>query len=470
MNANTRPTTDIALLTIAEASAQIRDRKLSPVELATAAFRRIRALDSQLDSHIVVLEESGMAAAKQAEAEIVGGVWRGPLHGIPIGLKDIYNTAGIATTGHSALFRDHVPTKDATAVKALRQGGAIFTGKLATWEFAIGGTSFDLPWPPARNPWNTAHDPSGSSSGSAAAVAAGLCLGAMGSDTGGSIRGPTAWCGIAGLKPTYGLVSKAGVLPLSYALDHAGPMCWTAEDCALMMQVLAGYDPSDACSADVPKPDFSNTSSGVAGLRVGVVRHFYETDLPCEPDVAAATEEALKVLRDLGTTVSNITIAPFQAYNAAAGQISRAEGYSIHERWLRESPEKYGAIFRQRISAGAFVRGSDYVNAQRERRRLVAQLAETMREVDILVFPTARKVAPLMGAERSLGGAFCNRACNLTGNPALSVCSGFSTDGLPYGLQIVGRPFEDPLVLRVGTAYEKVAGWRARRPDIAYTA
>ncbi len=460
-------TTDPALLTIAEAASLIRDRKLSPVALATATFARIHALEPQLHAHILLLEESGMAQAAAAEAEIAQGQWRGPLHGIPIGLKDIYNTAGIATTGHSALFQHHVPAEDATTVRKLREAGAVFTGKLATWEFAIGGTSLDLPWPPARNPWNPAHDPSGSSSGSGAAVAAGLCMGAMGSDTGGSIRGPAAWCGIAGHKPTYGLVSKAGVLPLSFSLDHAGPMCWTAADCALMMQVLSGHDPACAGSADVPTPDFSDMTSPIKGVRVGVVRHFWETDLPCDPEVAEATEAAIKVLEDLGCVVGTATLAPFAVYGAAAGQISRAEGFSIHEQWLRASPEKYGAIARARLSAGALVRGSDYVNAQRERRRLVAELAVTMRTFDVLVFPTARKVAPPLATDRSLGGAFYNRVCNLTGSPALSVCSGYSDAGLPFALQIMGRPFEDPLVLRVGAAYEAAAGWRTRRPAMA---
>ena len=271
---------DVELLTIAEVSSLIRTENLSPVELAEATFRRIAALDRQFDSHIVVLEDQGMATARGAEVEIASGVYRGPLHGISIGLKDIYNTAGVATTGHSALFADHVPTTDATTVALLREAGAVFTGKLATWEFAIGGASLDLPWPSARNPWNTAHDPSGSSSASGAAVAAGLCLGAMGSDTGGSIRRPMAWCGIVRLKSTYGLVSKAGVLPLSFGLDHAGPMCWTAEDCALMMDTLAGYDPADNCSANVAKPDCSDMSSPIKGIRVCVVRHFFETDLP----------------------------------------------------------------------------------------------------------------------------------------------------------------------------------------------
>jgi aspartyl-tRNA(Asn)/glutamyl-tRNA(Gln) amidotransferase subunit A len=470
MDAETRPGSDIALLTIADASSLIREKKLSPVELATAAFSRIRALDGQLHSHILVTEEAGMAAARAAEAEVMAGKWRGPLHGITIGLKDIYNTAGVATTGHSALFRDHVPAEDATTVKRMREGGAVFTGKLSTWEFAIGGTSFDLPWPPARNPWNIEHDPSGSSSGSGAAVGAGLCLGAMGSDTGGSIRGPAAWCGIAGHKPTYGLVSKAGVLPLSFSLDHAGPMCWTAEDCALMMQVLAGYDPSDSCSTDVPVPDFSDTTGPIAGMRVGVVRHFFENDMPCQPDVAAAFAESMRVLTDLGAVVNDVTIAPFSAYGAAAGQISRAEAFSIHQEWLRESPEKYGALGRQRLMAGSLVTGVAYVNAQRERQRLVAELAVTMRDFDVLVFPTAAKVAPKLAADQGLSSTFYNRVCNLTGSPALSVCNGFSADGLPTALQIMGRPFEDPLVLKVGAAYERAAGWRRRRPAIAYAA
>ncbi len=470
MNVAVPAQTDLSLLTIAEAGKQLQAKPISPVELARSAFRRIAKLDGRLNSHILVLEEAGMAAARAAEADIMAGKYRGPLHGIPIGLKDIYNTAGIATTGHSALFRDHIPTKDATTVCKLAAAGAVFTGKLSTWEFAIGGTSFDLPWPPARNPWNTDHDPSGSSSGSAAAVAAGLCLGAMGSDTGGSIRGPASWCGIAGHKPTYGLVSKAGVLPLSFALDHAGPMCWTAEDCALMMPTLAGFDSEDPCSAQSPPLDFSNMTSPIIGVRVGVVRHFFETDAPCEPDVAAAFAESMKVLASLGAVVSDAVIAPFAAYGAAAGQISRTEAYSIHENHLVNTPEKYGAICRQRLMAGAFVRGVDYVNAQRERAKLVAEFAVTMRDFDVLVFPGARKVAPRLGQDRTLGGAFYNRAFNLTGSPALSICNGFSPAGLPIALQIVGRPFEDPLVLRVGAAYERAAGFRARRPDIAHEA
>ena len=269
--------TDLHFLTIAQASALIRVKKLSPVELTEACLARVKSLDGRLNSHLLLLEEQALADAAQAEAEIAAGGWKGPLHGIPIGLKDIFNTAGIPTTAHSALFRHHVPTEDAFTVSLLRDAGAVITSKLATWEFAIGGSSFDLPWPPARNPWDVSLDPSGSSSGSAVAVAAGLCLGAMGSDTGGSIRGPAAWCGIAGLKPTYGLLSRRGILPLSFSLDHAGPMCWTSEDCALMLQALACHDPLDPASASVPPANYpAGIGAPLSGLRVGVVRHFFE--------------------------------------------------------------------------------------------------------------------------------------------------------------------------------------------------
>src|SRR5580704_4555662 len=278
--------TDLHFLTIAEASSKIRAKTLSPVDLIQAFMARIKTLDPKLNSHILVLEEAALADAKRAEAEIAAGGWKGPLHGIPIGLKDIYNTAGIRTTGHSALFKNHVPAEDAFTVSLLRRAGAVILGKLSTWEFAIGGASFDLPWPPARNPWNVAHDPGGSSSGSGVAVASGLAMAAMGTDTGGSIRGPAAWCGIAGLKPTYGYLSRRGILPLSFSLDHAGPMCWTSEDCALMMNVLAKHDPLDAGSASVAAVDFTaSLGGGLAGIRIAVPRNFFETDLTCEPEV-----------------------------------------------------------------------------------------------------------------------------------------------------------------------------------------
>jgi aspartyl-tRNA(Asn)/glutamyl-tRNA(Gln) amidotransferase subunit A len=464
---------DLHFLTIAEASRLIRAKQLSPVELTQAFIARVKALDDQLNSYLLLLEEQAIADARGAEAEIAAGNWKGPLHGIPIGLKDIYNTAGVRTTGHSALFKNHVPTEDAFTVRLLREAGAVVMGKLSTWEFAIGGTSFDLPWPPARNPWDRALDPSGSSSGSGAAVAAGLCMGAMGSDTGGSIRGPAAWCGIAGHKPTYGLLSRRGILPLSFSLDHAGPMCWTSEDCALMMQVLAKHDPLDMASADVAVPDFEAAlGGGLAGLRVGVVRHFFETDLSTEPDVIAALEDSLVALRDLGAVVSNVTLAPFNTYADIGSLISRTEAFAFHQDWLRRTPELYGEFGRQRLMAGAFVAAADYVNAQRQRAKLIAELAETMQQVDVLVFPTARCVARPIGEDSMATGyqPFFNRAFNVTGSPALSICNGFSKAGLPLSLQLGGRPFEDALVLKVGDALEKATGFRATRPRLAIQA
>jgi aspartyl-tRNA(Asn)/glutamyl-tRNA(Gln) amidotransferase subunit A len=461
--------TDLHFLTIAQASAQIKARKLSPVELTEALLARVKQLDGALNSHLLVLEEQALTDAKQAESEIAAGAYKGPLHGIPIGLKDIYNTAGIRTTGHSALFKDHVPDHDAFTVGLLRRAGAVITSKLATWEFAIGGSSFDLPWPPARNPWDTRLDPSGSSSGSAVAVAAGLCMGAMGSDTGGSIRGPAAWCGIAGHKPTYGLLSRRGILPLSFSLDHAGPMCWTSEDCALMMQVLACHDPNDAGSASVPAADYTAAiGAPIAGLRIGVVRHFFEHDLLTDPETIAALETSVLALRDMGAIVGDVKISPFQNYADCGSLISRSEAYAIHQHWLRTTPELYGAFGRHRLMAGAFILAADYINAQRERTRLVAELAETMKTVDVLIFPTARCPARPIGEDSMASGfqPFFNRTFNVTGSPALSICNGFSQTGLPLALQIGGRPFEDALVLQVGDALERALGSRSRRPAI----
>jgi aspartyl-tRNA(Asn)/glutamyl-tRNA(Gln) amidotransferase subunit A len=461
--------TDPHLLTIAQASIRIKGRALSPVELTEVYFARVKQHDARLNSHLLLLEEQALADAKRAESEIAGGNWKGPLHGIPIGLKDIYNTAGIRTTGHSALFKDHVPTEDAYTVTLLRNAGAVITSKLATWEFAIGGSSFDLPWPPARNPWDITLDPSGSSSGSAVAVAAGFCAGAMGTDTGGSIRGPAAWCGIAGHKPTYGLLSRRGILPLSFSLDHAGPMCWTSEDCALMLQVLARHDPKDTASASVPATNYTaGLGKSLAGLRIGVVRHFFERDLLTDPETIAALETSVTALRDMGAHLRDVKLSPFSAYADCGTLISRSEAYAIHQHWLRTTPELYGAFGRHRLMAGAFILAADYINAQRERTRLVTELAEIMKTVDVVIFPTARCPARPIGEDSMASGfqPFFNRAFNVTGSPALSICNGFSQTGLPLSLQIGGRPFEDALVLQVGHALEHTLGTRTRRPSL----
>lgn len=463
-------TTDLHFMTIAEASGLIKSGKLSPVELTKAFLGRIEALDSQLDSYLMVLGEQALADAKTAEAEIAAGNWKGPLHGIPIGLKDIYNTAGIRTTGHSALFKDHVPTEDAVTVARLRAAGAVVLGKLSTWEFAIGGASFDLPWPPARNPWNPKHEPGGSSSGSGAAVAAGLAMAAMGTDTGGSIRGPASWCGIAGHKPTYGYLSRRGILPLSFSLDHAGPMCWTSEDCALMMQVLAGHDPLDAGSADVTIPDFAAAlGSDLKGMKIAVPRNFFETDVTCEPEILAAFNASMEVFKSLGATVTDITLPSLGLFTDVNSLITAAEAYAIHGDWLRKTPELYGERGRLRMMAGAFVSADTFINAQRERARLVSIVAEAMKTADLLMMPTRQMVAPILGGYDSSTGPSLTRPFNMTGYPALSVCNGFNSAGLPISLQIAGRPFEDHIVLKAGDAYEKTTAFRKIRPTLTAT-
>ena len=456
-------------LTIAEASRRIRSGSLSPVTLTEAYLDRIGALNETLHAYVKVLGAEALAAAQEAAGEIAAGNWKGPLHGIPLGIKDIYNTRDVATTGHSALFRDHVPAEDATTVRLLREAGAIMLGKLSTFEFAIGGPSFDLPWPPARNPWNLARQPGGSSSGSGSAVTAGLAAGAMGSDTGGSIRFPAAWCGLAGLKPTYGLVSRRGILPLAYTLDHAGPMCWTSEDCALMMQVLAAHDPADPASADVPVPDFAAALGGtLTGLRIGVVRHFFERDAPAGDETIAAIDAALGIFAELGASVSEITIAHRDAYADVGMLIMTAEAFAIHQRDLRATPELYGALARRRIMSGAAISAADYINAQRMRAKLTAELVARMQEVDVLVMPSWGEPAAEFGEEASLRlKASFTMPFNVTGSPALSVCSGFSRDGLPLSMQIVGRHFEDHRVLKVGHAFETASGLRKRRPSLA---
>src|SRR5215468_8157568 len=297
-------------LTIAEAGALIAKRELSPVELVQSRLRRIERLDGKLNSFIRVLGDEALTAARSAESEIMAGRSRGPLHGIPIGLKDIYETKRVPTTGHSKVMIDHVPSQDATSVRRLTEAGAIVVGKLATHEFAFGGPSFDLPWPPARNPWDTSRFTGGSSSGTGAAVAAGLVLGGTGSDTGGSIRGPAAYCGLAGIKPTYGLVSRMGILPLAFSLDHAGPLAWNAEDCAILLQAMAGHDPSDPASASRPVPDYRAALQGaVKGLRIGLIRHFYESDNPANEVTRQAIATAARVLEDLGCSVREVRLS-----------------------------------------------------------------------------------------------------------------------------------------------------------------
>jgi aspartyl-tRNA(Asn)/glutamyl-tRNA(Gln) amidotransferase subunit A len=459
---------ELVELTISQASELIKAGRLSPVDLTQAYLDRTAAHDHVVNSYILVLRDAALAEATAAQMEIASGRYRGPMHGIPVAIKDIFNTANVPTTGHSALFKNNVPKEDATVVKLLRDAGAVILGKTATWEFAIGGVSFDLPWPPARNPWDVSRDTAGSSSGSAAAVAAAFCAGAVGTDTAGSVRSPSAWCGLAGLKPTYGLISRRGILPLSYTLDHAGPMCWTVEDCAIMMQVLAAHDPQDPASADPSPVDFkAGINDGVKGLRVGVVRHFYEKDSPAAPVIAKAIEEALDIFRRGGASVSDATLAPLDTYYDALALVMHAEAYAVHRDGLIETPALYGQSARQRLSIGAFISGSEYVDGLRLRQKLVNQAAEVMKNFDVLITPTRNTPPQKLGDyDMQVGARIYTRPFSLLGLPALSVCSGFSPEGLPLSMQIVGRPFEDHLVLRVGHYFEMLKQTRDERRSL----
>src|SRR5437899_8859688 len=457
-------------LTIAEAARLIERKELSPVELVESRLDRIARLDGKLNSFIRVLGDEARRDARAAEAEFAAGKYRGPLHGIPIGLKDIYETAGVPTTGHSKVMQDHVPRADAFSVAKLRAAGAIVVGKLATHEFALGGPSFDLPWPPARNPWDIRRFTGGSSSGTGASVAAGLVLGGTGSDTGGSIRGPAAFCGIAGIKPTYGLVSRMGILPLAFSLDHAGPMAWTAEDCAIMLQAMAGHDPADPGSANHPIPDYrSALQRDAKGLRIGLVRHFYERDNQANAATRAAIAAAAQTLEGLGCAVRELTLSPLADWAACGGAIIQCEAYAIHEANLRTRFTDYGEIFRDRMVLAGLVTGADYVQALRRRRELIDELDRAMADLDLVMTAAAPSEAPPIDSVPKF--AILERpsltiAFNVTGSPAMSVCCGYTDAGLPLSFQIVGKRFEDATVLRAAHAYEEATPWRGRRPEL----
>jgi len=453
--------------TLAQASRAIAKGTLSPLDVLRDHFDAIDDGDARLSAFVVVYREQALMEARKAQEEIAKGRRIGPLHGIPVAVKDIFDIEGTPTTGQSASLIDSVAARDAECVARLRRAGAVILGKTTTWEMAIGGPSFDIPWPPARNPWGEDRDPSGSSSGSAAAVAAGFCMAALGSDTGGSIRSPAAWCGVAGLKPTFGLVSKRGVLPLAYSQDHVGTLCWTAEDCAFVMDAIAGHDPGDPSSANVSLPPLSaSIGKPLTGLRVGVVRHFFEIDQPAGEETIRALTRSLDALRDAGAKTLDITLSPLKDYNAVGTLISRAEGFAVHQHALRHFPEKFGSLARVRLMGGAFVAASDYVNVLRHRARLIEEMHEAMSRCDVVVFPTAGMPAGLIGQDGkgTPAQSFFNRPFNVVGGPALTVCNGFSRDGLPLSLQIGGRPFEDGLVLRVGDVVERAMDTRNHRP------
>jgi aspartyl-tRNA(Asn)/glutamyl-tRNA(Gln) amidotransferase subunit A len=462
------PAGDLFSMTITELGSAMRRGALSPVTLTEACLDRIQRLNPKLDSFITLTPDRALADARRAESELARGIDRGAFHGIPYALKDNVDTAGILSSSHSKIYADRVPAEDATVAAKLREAGGVLIGKTATFEFAIGGPSWDLPWPPARNPWNRDFLPGGSSSGSGAAVGARFVFGAIGTDTGGSIRWPAAVCGITGLKPTYGRVSRRGVHPNTFSIDHCGPMTRTVEDCAIMMAAVAGHDPLDPGSIDEPVPDYRHLLTGsIKGLRIGLVRHWYEEH--GHPELVAAMAEAASTLRSLGATIEEIVLDDLQAYVDAKTILSTAELYAVHEKDMKTRPQDFGQKLRMRVMPGALLRAEDYVQAMRWRTDLVTRLMSAFASFDALA--TAGWFAPADPADPNGVDFFRSRLLatmpfSLAGIPALVVPCGFSKSGLPLSLQFGGKPFDESTVLNAGYAYQMATDWHLKMPPL----
>ncbi len=464
--------TDELPSTIAEAAEAVRARRISSVELTRALLERAKATQDSVGAFQVFTEETALTAAQLADAELAKGQDRGPLQGVPLGIKDILATSDAPTTASSNVLD---PTwgqrADATTVRKLREAGAVILGKLVLHEFAIG-------WPDpatglrfAHNPWDPARSPGGSSSGTGAALAAGLILGGLGTDTGGSIRGPASFCGISGLKATFGRVSKEGCVPLSYSLDHIGPMARTARDCALLLQAIAGFDPLDPTTVLREVPNYAAALNGSArGVRIGVPRTFFFDVPELNAETREAVQKAVEELGRAGATVKEVSLPHAADARIAQRVIMLGEAYAYHQKDLQQQPEVYGKNTRRQIVQGSLFSAADYVQAQRLRSIVKAEVLTAMADVDVLLTPTSLTVASAFEGYDPDGmrrlPSFTS-IWNLTGQPAASVCCGFSSEGLPIGLQIVGKPFDEATVLRVGDAYQQLTDWHTRRPAAA---
>lgn len=465
---------DITELSIAALSQAFREKSLSPVAAAEAYLDRISGHNDKVNAFVTVRADEALAEAKQAEEEIAGGSWRGPLHGIPIGHKDLYQTAGIRSTAGSRVLKNHVPDEDATAVARLKSAGVVMLGKLNTHEFAYGPTNDSSMFGPCRNPWDTSRFSGGSSGGSGAAVALRLCAGATGSDTGGSIRMPAACCGITGLKPTYGRASRAGIYPLCWTMDHAGPLTRSAEDAALMFQPMAGPDGRDAAVAERPVPDFAAALEGdIKGLKIGVPTHyFFDRALP---EIETAARSALAVLEGLGAELHEVDIAHIDYAAAAAMVMYLSEGTAYHDDHISTIGDLYTDQVRLFLELGNYVLAKDYLHAQRYRTLLGHAMADVLAEVDVLAMPSLPLTAQPIGQEtidihgetESVFGAILRNTepFDLTGLPALVVPSGVASDGMPMSLQIAGRPFDEAGILKVGHAFQQASDYHTHRPS-----
>jgi aspartyl-tRNA(Asn)/glutamyl-tRNA(Gln) amidotransferase subunit A len=464
---------ELCYLSLRSLGTLIQRQELSPVEAAEAVVDRVDKFDRHLNSYITLLRDQALAQARAAEQEIHDGHYRGPLHGIPIAVKDLYYTKGIRTTAGSNILSDFIPTYDATVMARLLDAGAILIGKLNMHEFARGATNTSSLIGACCNPWDTMRVPGGSSGGSGAALAAGFCFGSLGSDTGGSIRIPAACCGIVGLKPTYGRVSRHGVFPLSWSLDHVGPMTRTVADAALMLQVIAGHDRHDRTTRTAVVPDYAASLTGdIDGACLGIPQEFYFEQLDAE--VGDSVRTAIQTLERAGARVEEVSL-PLSKFAAAAGRIiSLTEAAEIHETFLRTRRADYSPDVRDGFLVGQLILGKHYMKAQRLRSLIRQEMAAALRRVDALVTPTVPIPAPRIGQTTVETGrerietiwalSRLTRPANLTGFPAISVPCGFSQGGLPIGLQLIGRPFAEATILQIAHAYEQETSWHQRRP------
>jgi aspartyl-tRNA(Asn)/glutamyl-tRNA(Gln) amidotransferase subunit A len=461
---------DLAYLSISELSDRIRNKDISPVEVVQATLARIDQLEPQLNAFNTVFADQAVAEARQAEADIQAGDYRGPLHGIPIGIKDIYE-CGPTTCGSESLA-DYVADQDCTSVAKLKQAGAIVVGKTATYEFAYGFPTTQSYFKPTRNPWSLAHDAGGSSSGTASSTAAGMAYAGMGSCTGGSIRWPAQACGIVGLKATYGRVSRAGVYPLSWSLDHTGPLARTVTDAALMLQGCAGYDPLDPASAKVPVPDFTaKLGQDIKGLRIGLLRSLYEDD--CDPKLLGPYNEAVKKFEELGARLVDLPSISLTQMQAIEWPGLFADCAAIHVNNVRNAGDKYNPHAKLYVAYGLLVSGAQYLMGAQARAQVRDDLIGALEtDVDVLMLPTSGFQVNTI-QETSPGPSIVSKSFsvytpifNFTGLPAIQVPCGFDTDGLPVGFQIAGLPFDEATICQVGHAYEQATDWHTRHPDM----
>ncbi|MCY4578998.1 MAG: amidase [Chloroflexi bacterium] len=461
---------------ITEQAALLRAGDLSPVELTSAYLERIAALNDELGAYITVMGEQAMAQARQAESEMQAGEDKGALHGIPVGIKDIIYTRGVLTSGGSKVLADFVPDEDSTIVRRLDDAGAVLLGKLNLSEFAIGGT-IDHPFGTPRNPWNTEHTAGGSSSGSGIAAAGGLCAGALGSDTGGSVRGPAGFCGIVGLRPTYGRVTRQGVLAMSWSLDTVGPMTRTVADCALMLNVIAGRDPRDPTSSDASVPDYTaGLNDGVSGLQIGLPNEMFDYE-GLDADVRDSVLRAVSVLGEHGASSEEMALPMCENSGAVFIGVADVDCAAYHYEWLKTQPDNYDWSTRTRLETATLTPAWAYLRAQRARELIRRELMAALEKYDVIILPTGPVAAPPIEASTGKPGGYYQGKLDigrrrytspaaLAGLPALSIPCGFSDAGLPIGMQIIGRAFDEATLFRVGQAYESATEWHTRHPAV----